>query len=328
MLGAVLTLASCGRIARNGPDTMGSQEILRRSTHVFIGVIERHEHPSKLLIRVTGEDAGKWMVVRMRVRIENVLRGFESRPVVDIYEVFWAGGLMGDWNSTQDNYRYLFPVRWENGRYHLTRDFWRSIYPVYSGSHRRLPLTDASPLWERFALLQWWVQPDRSGAFGETIYTDPGGALGRWRKAKILRGLLHHPDKDVRLAACEDLLHMTFAQDECWDSLEPGDRQKLNQFWNMVPPDEAWNQSRRFLAYTRDRWDQTVAETYRSPDAINDLRLFTTVNDARLRREFCEKFMRRYPADHENGCPADGPPPATIVTEDGDIPLIGAWPKP
>jgi hypothetical protein len=40
----------------------------------------------------------------------------------------------------------------------------------------------------------------------------------------LLRGLLRHPDKEVRLAACEDLLHMSMAHHECWDSLDPNDR--------------------------------------------------------------------------------------------------------
>jgi hypothetical protein len=57
------------------------------------------------------------------------------------------------------------------------------------------------------------------------------------------------------------------------------------------------------------------------------LRLLTTVNRPRLRREFCRLFAQRFPNDHDNGCPADQPPPATIVTKDGDIPLIGAWPQ-
>ncbi len=64
----------------------------------------------------------------MKVRVETVLRGTESRPVVDIYEAFPTGGLSGNWNATHDNERYLFPVRLEDGRYRLTRDFWRSVF--------------------------------------------------------------------------------------------------------------------------------------------------------------------------------------------------------
>jgi hypothetical protein len=307
---------------------MTPEQMLQHATHVFIGVIEKHELPNKLLFRVSGEDAGRWRVVIMRVHVEMVLRGIESHSHVDVYEAFPNGGLSGDWNLTQDNRRYLFPVRLENGHYRLVRDFRRSIYPVYSGRHNRWPLDDSRSLWERFALLQWWVQADRSSAFGGDRYADPADVFGRWKEAKVLRGLLRPPDRDVRLAACEDLLHMSRAQDECWNALGPRDRQSLNKFWHMVPPDESRNQNRDFERYAQKRWDETVGSSKLSFEAINELRLFTTINNVRLRREFCAKFQRRFPLDTENGCPADRPPSATIVTQDGDIPLIGEWPKP
>lgn len=320
-------LGSCARIQRNTSE-MTVEQMLQCSTHVFIGTIEKHELPNRLLFRVSGEDAEHWRVIDRRVRVEMVLRGIEPRSVIDIYEAFPTGGLTGDWNSTHDHARYLFPVRMEGGRYHVVRDFRRSIFPVYSGRHDRLPLEDSRPFWERFALLQWWVQADRNRAFGDDRYTDPGRAFGRWREAKVLRGLLRHPDIDLRLAACEDLLHMSAAQDECWDSLVPNDRQKLKKFWNMVPPEKSWNQNRAFETYAHQRWDRAVADSKPSFDTVNELRLLTTISNPTLRREFCAKFQKRFPKDKENGCPADRPPPATIVTQDGDVPLIGDWPKP
>jgi len=173
LVAVALVLESCARLTPN-TSQMTPEQMLQRSTHVFIGVIEKHEFPNRLLFRVAGEDAARWRVVDMRIHVETVLRGIESRSTIDVYEAFPTGGVSGDWNLTQDHRRYLFPVRLENGRYHIVRDFWRSIYPVYSGRHRRLPLDDSRPLWERFALLQWWVQPDRSRAFGDDRYTDPG----------------------------------------------------------------------------------------------------------------------------------------------------------
>jgi hypothetical protein len=327
-----LMLESCARLPRN-TSTMTADQLLQQSTHVFIGVIEKHEIPNRFLFRVSGEDAANWQVVDMKVKVEMVLRGVEPRTTIDIYEAFPTGGLSGDWNLTQDNRRYLFPVRLDDGRYHLTRDFWRSVFPVYSGRHDRLPSDESRTLWERFALLQWWVRPDRSRAFGDDRYTDPGRVFGWWREAKVLRGLLRHPDKEVRLAACEDLLHMGIAQDECWDSLNPSDRKKLNKFWNAVAPEDSWKQNRKFETYARQQWDQTanmptISRPVLTFDAINELRLFTTINNPTLRREFCAKFQKRFPQDSENGCPADRRPPATMVTRDGDIPLVGEWPKP
>lgn len=323
---AAFLLASCHRLQ---PDTndMDPGQILSRSTHLFIGVIEKHEFPSPWVFRVDGKNPAEWRVVDIRVRVENVLRGSETRPVIDIYEAFPTGGLSGDWNATQVAHRYLFPVRLEDGRYHLTRDLWRSVYPVYSGRHTILPLEDSAPFWERFALLEWWVGPDRSPGFGQTMHTDPGVALGRWRMAKILRGLLRHPEKDVRLAACADLLLLAAAQDECWNDLAPSDRESLHRFWNAVPLEYEWNLNRNFERHVRDDW-QSIMDRHSWLSFEQDaLRLCTTINNPALRREFCTQYRGHFPQDTDNGCPADRVPPATIVTQNGDVPLIGAWPR-
>lgn len=320
-------LGSCARLQRDSSE-MTAEQMLQRSTHVFIGTIEKHEYPNELLFRVSGEDAEHWRVIDRRVRVEMVLRGFEPHSVIDIYEAIPTGGANADSNSTHDDSRYLFLVRLEDGHYHVVRDLQRSIYPVYSGRHDRLPLDDSRPFWERFALLQWWVQPDRSGAFGNLQNSDPALVFGEWRRAKVLRGLLRHPDAEVRLAACEDLLHMSMAQDECWDTLAAIDRQKLTKFHNVFPPEAVWNTNRAFEAHAPQGWGQIVGGGELSFEAINKLRLFTTISNPTLRREFCAKFQKRFPEDKENGCPVDRPPPATIVTQDGDIPLTGEWPKP
>ncbi len=124
------------------------------------------------------------------------------------------------------------------------------------------------------------------------------------------------------MAACEDLVDLGRAQDECWDALTAEDRQRLNQVWNMVRPEDSWKQNRKFETMTDVYWDWAL-----QPLDMDQLRLFTTINNPKLRREYCAKFRERFPHDAENGCPADQPPPATIVTQDGDIPLVGAWPK-
>jgi hypothetical protein len=56
-------------------------------------------------------------------------------------------------------------------------------------------------------------------------------------------------------------------------------------------------------------------------------RLLTTVNVRELRAKICRLYEREYPGDKDTGCPADRPPPATIVTEHGDVPLAGDWPR-
>lgn len=74
--------------------------------------------------------------------------------------------------------------------------------------------------------------------------------------------------------------------------------------------------------------EQHGAEWYwnRYPD-LETRRLMTAMSNVRMRREFCRRWTAEYPHDRDSGCPADQPPPATYVTEQGDVPLIGAWPR-
>src|SRR5580700_5556658 len=52
-------------------------------------------------------------------------------------------------------------------------------------------------------------------------------------------------------------------------------------------------------------------------------RLLTAMNNRQMRAEFCRLYNLEYPGDKDTGCPADLPPPATIVTDQGDVPLNG-----
>jgi len=306
---------------------MTRDQMLERATHVFVGVIEKQELETWPFFRVPGENAKAWKPLRRAVRVEMVLRGSEAQSVVGIYEVFWTGGANGDWNLTYEGQRYLFLVRLDNGRYHVVRDWWRSIFEVGSGRHTRLPLDESRPLWERIALLMWWVQPDWSGALRDFWRNDPGRALGEWRAAKLLRGLLHHPDRNLRLFACEELLFYRTAQDECWDGLDSKDRSLLKTHHNAIQLANAWAENRRWEARAPEKWAEFLLPKSLSSENMAALRLFTTINNRRLRRHFCREFQRQFPWDNDHGCPADRPPPATVVTQDGDVPLVGGWPE-
>jgi hypothetical protein len=208
----------------------------------------------------------------------------------------------------------------------VVRDWWRSIFPIRSGKHDRFPLDDSSPARERFALLEYWVQPGWDRRF-LTDDLDPGNALGLWRRVKLLRGLLRHPDPRLRSAACEQLLLWGRAQDECFDQFDPasitGTGPGLN--YNPIPIDE-WLRNRRWEnKFARQEWEGLLSEK-NHPGIIDQLKMLTTVSNHQLREEFCRLFLREFPNDHDNGCPADQPPPATIVTVNGDVPLLGDWP--
>jgi hypothetical protein len=82
------------------------------------------------------------------------------------------------------------------------------------------------------------------------------------------------------------------------------------------------------IAETRRQLKEHPASWWwsRSEDR-EDRRLLTTVNNKELRSGICRLYLREYPGDRDVGCPADQPPPATIVNENGDVPLQGEWPQ-
>jgi hypothetical protein len=288
---------------------MSPDQMLDRASLVFVGTIERQTLVNWPFLTIPGQDATYWRVADRRVRIEAILKGQESRKLIDIYEFYWTAGTTGDWNLTHNKERYLFLVRLEGNRYHVVRDWWRSIFPIESGKHDRLPLDDSRPFWERVNLLQYWIQPGWSPEFLGTRHF----GLGLWRSVKLLRGLLRYPDSRLREAACWQLTEMEQGQDEC------------SRFY-LWPPDN-WIQNRRWEnSRARDEWGWSLSQKER-PGAIDQLKLLTTVNNQELRQEFCRLFLHEFPNDHDNGCPADQPPPATIVTVNGDVPLVGDWPS-
>ncbi len=304
--------------------------MLARADHVFVGVIQKHEFDSKPLFRwdLPGIDPANtkyWKILRREVRVEMVLRGVERRRVIDIYEIFWRGGTSGDWNSTRDGERALFLVRVENGRYHVVRDWWRSIFPITSGPHRRLPLDDSRSLWERIALMNWSIEPSNGDAritHPLFSYNDPGNALTLWRRVRLERGLVRHPSAGVRVPACRELLSLSgWGQDECWERLSHTDRMQLSDGASLGPLTAE-------IAAARQQFEERGADWMwaRFSDR-EERRLLTTVSHQRSRQEFCKLYAHEYPADTDTGCPADQPPPATIVTERGDVPLVGPWPR-
>src|SRR4051794_5093680 len=209
---SLLTGCGPGLVFDNSPQ-MSADGMLARASHVFIGVIQYHQYDSWPFFRLNApgiDPAGAefWKILRRRVQIENVLRGAESRGTVDIYEISWTGGTTGDWNSTRNGERDLFLVRVENGRYHVVRDWWRSIFMVASGPHSRLPLDDSRPFWERIALMNLWIERTDDTTRIVFRHLDPGNALSLWRTVKLERGLVRHPSAGVRVPACRALLEL------------------------------------------------------------------------------------------------------------------------
>jgi hypothetical protein len=63
----------------------------------------------------------------------------------------------------------------------------------------------------------------------------------------------------------------------------------------MIPPEKSWNQNRDFETYANQQWDQTVDGATLSSYAVNELRLFTTINNPTLRGEFVENSRSGFP---------------------------------
>jgi hypothetical protein len=323
----VLSLSSCGHVFVLSR-SQSRDEMLSSASHVLVGVIESHNFESWPFFRVSvpgDAEAKYWKVLRRRLRVETVLRGSESRKWIDVYEVFLTGNATGDWNLTHDGERDVFLLRIEDGYYHVVQDWERSIFTVTSGPHRRMPLDDSSPLWERIALMNWWIQrSDTAMRITDPYfrYNDPGGALDVWRTVKLLRGLLRHPSAGVRVPACRELLvDVGWGQDECWEMLSDDDRAHLHDGGYFCCSATEIAQQR---AKDRERGAAYWWQNYRDRE---ERRLMTTMNNRQMRAEFCRRYNLEYPDDKDTGCPADLPPPATIVTEQGDVPLTVNWPK-
>lgn len=318
LAGAIALLAGCGpRLEFHSPAAMTPDEMLARASHVFVGTIGRQVFENTWPFVRVGPDGGPWRLLRREVNIELVLRGAEVRQRVDVFEIAWTGGASGSWNSTAEGERNLFLVLVEDGRYHVVRDGLglRCVFPVTSGRHERLPLDEARPMWERIALMNWWV-PEGAGTrigFPDYHYNDPGGALGQWRTAKLLRGLVRHPSRQVRVPACRELVQQGL--DECWETMTVEDRDLLGdrRYSCCMGAD---------VAAERKRLEDRGAEYWwRARGEQEARRLLTTVSNRGMRAEFCRMYAEAYPGDGENGCPADRPPPATRVTAAGDVPV-------
>ena len=329
IVAAFLLLSGCGPGLVFNSSGMSANEMMARASHIFVGVIQKQQLESWPFLRFSlpGMDSATakcWKVLRREVRVEMVLRGAESRKVIDVYEFFGVCGASGDWNSTHDGERALFLVRVENGRYHVVRDWWRSIFPVTSGPHSRLPLDDSHPLWERIALMNWWIERSDAAtriSYPHFRYNDPGDTLGLWRKVKIERGLVRHPSRGVRLEACGELIALSgWAQDECWENLSEQDRAyQWNSYHCCTASDVA--------AWRRDLVKFDASWWWARSGTRDERRLLTTVSNRKRRVEFCQMYAHEYPGDRDNGCALNQPPPATIVSERGDVPLLGPWPQ-
>ena len=123
------------------------------------------------------------------------------------------------------------------------------------------------------------------------------------------------------MAACGELLSFgARGQDECWEELTGSEQSHMQDggYTCCTTAD---------VLLLRHRVVENGVVEWKSHRDRDSRRLLTAIHNLRLRSEFCRLWEQTYPDDKDNGCPADQPPPATIVTENGDVPLTGLWPK-
>src|ERR1017187_567231 len=90
---SLMLLSGCGPgLVFNSSNFMSPDEMLARASHVFVGVIQKHEFESWpfFRLRTLGADPFDpkyWRILRREVRVEMVLRGVEPRKVINIYEI-------------------------------------------------------------------------------------------------------------------------------------------------------------------------------------------------------------------------------------------------
>lgn len=278
----------------------------------FVGVVRKQQLDSWPLWRPNWAGADPyWKVLRREVEVEIPIKGEVRRgAVVDVYELVWMGGLIGNRNRTNVGSRGVYWVRVENRKWHLLEDWQKTICTILSGRHERLPGGDSMPVWERIALANWWFETSagiEQVAEQGLSQADPAGRISLWRRAKLARGLMRHPSSQLRVAACRELLELPSEQDDCWEELTALEQQALRpklELRKRVPVVEVWSVANQ-----------------------DERRLLTTVRDEARRKQFCELYLSTYPGDREHGCPPYGPRPATRVTASGDETLAGEWPR-
>lgn len=169
-----------------------------------------------------------------------------------------------------------------------------------------------------------WIEPGwrpTHGGTGEWESESPGF----WRQVKIWCGLLRHPNRAIRRAGCEQLLHLgRWAQDECLNQFSPQDRAQLIRHFNVIQPEQSWREI-RVLQPAAERWRWLLGAPKLDRGHLDELRTYTEISIRGLRERFRLDFQRRFPKDRESGCPADPTPPATIATANRDVPLLGEW---
>lgn len=274
-------------------DGTTDEEMIRDAPVIIIGKVTHQ--------RAIGPIRNSCRLVRVVTSVENTIKGQVPSNTVTFYFYSPWLGASGDWNSLQNDKRYIFFLIWQNGVLRAIRDVPRSNIRVYSGKHQTLPVTADDHLPERIAMVLFMpgeeLDPDEFSV-GLLHATSHGWLyLGRWQTAVLLNGLLRNEHRAVRIGACEELTLGYNGIDGCWNSIDFGDGSLLRSRYGVIPPQISRGRQRQWIKETRDSeaWWNMAAKRYSREELIGELRLLTLVDNADIRQRFCALLKQKYP---------------------------------
>jgi hypothetical protein len=272
-------------------DRMSDEEMVRNASIIVIGKVVRQTG--------VGPVRDTYRLMRVDCSVENTLKGEAPGKAVMFYFYSPWRGAAGDWNSLQDNHRYIFFLTGDRGVLRAVWDVWRSNIRVYSGKHRTIPLTGNEPLLKRITMLLFTpgeaLDPDEFSVGLLHAYTYGWQYLGRWRTAQVLNGLLKNEHRAVRIGACEELTLHYEGIDDCWNTVDFGDGSLLRFRYGVIPPQMIRIRHRNRMLETRDAeaWWAMAVRQYPGKQLLDELRLLTVVDDSGIRTRFCALLEKK-----------------------------------
>jgi hypothetical protein len=193
------------------------KELVEQSPIIVVGRIEKKEMFWKKLVR-QGSESGHplfWFPVKVRVDVENVVRGDLRARLVEYTYWLPRGSTVGEWNSLQEGGRYVHFLRREGSQLRSVVDFWLSAIRVTTGRHRLLNATHGLPQ----TIAELLLSPGED--FSVDRFQLSNGAvhatrlIGGAATCPLLEALAGNSDARIRAEACEELRAWSFASSRC-----------------------------------------------------------------------------------------------------------------
>jgi hypothetical protein len=279
------------------------EDMIRNAEIIVIGKVESQ--------KLIGPIVEGYRLVKVGITVENAIQGTVTPTQPLTFYFYWPYlyGTSGDVNSLQDEHRYVFFLKRDNGVLRAVWDLMRSNIIVSSGRHNVLPLPEDRPLTERISVMLLTPGDDLNpGLFSNGLLRSTPLAsfyIGSWRTANLLRSLLRSPDRAVRVGACEEL-SLQFLQDSCWNDLDIGDGSDLRYHHGIITP-RVSRKGHQYLIETRDPeswWEQTRSWYSTEAEHLNALKLLTIDDNSSIREKFCVFLRTKFPGEvADSGCP-------------------------